>query len=71
MASGCQIQTAGLALVVKDDSQKMAYFLRDLPLDDFRRFFSCEVNASLDRPRSTDLSADVDEVTNQWSGSDR
>lgn len=43
---GFQIQTAGLATSVEDDTQQLVYFARDFLTDRFGRFFSCGGTAS-------------------------
>jgi hypothetical protein len=41
-----QIESAGLALFLKDEPEYRAYFPLDFLLDRFRRFFSCGVRVS-------------------------
>ncbi len=42
-----EVKTAAFAQPGEDDFQKRRYFLRDLTLDRFRRFFSCADSESL------------------------
>jgi hypothetical protein len=41
-----QIESAGLALLLKDEPEYRAYFPLDFLTDRFRRFFSCGVSVS-------------------------
>jgi hypothetical protein len=43
---GFQIESAGLALLLKDEPENRAYFPLDFLLDGFRRFFSRGVRVS-------------------------
>jgi hypothetical protein len=53
---GFQIQTAGLAAAVENDTQQFVYFARDFLLDRFGRFFSCSVCGSASAGRARQIS---------------